>query len=86
MHRVLTYFGSIFNEIIIKILGVGTWYELFGFNCQKKKKKKSTGSFRLYFSCFEPFWVWGVIVMVSELAYDSVDFEDRNWFWLKSEH
>ena len=37
MHRTLTYFGSIFNKIIMKILDVGTWYELFGLNCQKEK-------------------------------------------------
>ena len=30
-------FGSIFNEIIMKILDVDTWYELFGLNCQKGK-------------------------------------------------
>ena len=25
------------------------------------KKEKSTGTFGMYFSCFRPFWVWGVI-------------------------
>ena len=25
----------------MKILDVGTWYELFGLNCQRKKKKKN---------------------------------------------
>ena len=46
LHRSLTYFGSFFNEIIMKIiffffkenfmkiLDVGTWYELI---CQKGK-------------------------------------------------
>ena len=33
----LTYFRSIFNEIIMIILIVGTWYDLFRLNCQKGK-------------------------------------------------
>ena len=35
---VLTYFGSNFSEIIMKILNVGTCYELFGLIFQKEKK------------------------------------------------
>ena len=26
------------------------------------KKEKSTNTFGMYFSCFEPLWVWGMIV------------------------
>ena len=37
VYRALTYFGSIFNEIIMNILDVGTWYGLFGLICQKGK-------------------------------------------------
>ena len=37
MHGAMTYFGSIFNEINMKMLDVGTWYELFRLNCQKRK-------------------------------------------------
>ena len=40
MLRALTYFESIFNGIIMIILDVGTWYDLYGLNCQKGKKKK----------------------------------------------
>ena len=32
----------------------------FGLNCQKKKK--STGSLEMFFSCFGTFWVWSVIM------------------------
>ena len=64
MHGALIYFGSIVNEIIMIILDVGTWHEPFGLNCQKKKKKKKkkkySGTFEMFFSCFGPFWVWGV--------------------------
>ena len=84
MHRVLTYFGSIFNEIIIKFLMLV--FDMKYLDLIVKRKIKSTGTFGLYFSCFEPFWVWGVIVIVPELAYDSIDFEDKNWFWSKTEH
>ena len=35
MYRALTYFGSTFNGIVMIILDVGTWYNLFGLNCQK---------------------------------------------------
>ena len=37
MHKTLTYFESIFNGTIMIILSVGTWYHLFGLNCQKGK-------------------------------------------------
>ena len=63
MHRNLTHFGNIFNEIIMKILDVGTWYELFGLNCQKGK---IYGYLLMYFSFFGSFWVWGLIVFVRE--------------------
>ena len=46
MNRTLTYFESIDNEIIIIILNVGTWYESFGLNCQKKEK--SIGTFEMF--------------------------------------
>ena len=44
MLRALTYFESIFNEIIMIILDVGTWYDFCGLDCQKGKK--STGTLR----------------------------------------
>ena len=37
MHRALTYFRSIFNEIIMIILDISTWYDLFGLYCSKGK-------------------------------------------------
>ena len=33
----MTYYGSIFNAIIMKIVDVGIWYELIGLNFQKGK-------------------------------------------------
>ena len=64
MLRALTYFKSIFNEIIMIILNVGTWYDFCGLVCQKWKIYRY---FEMSFSCFRPFGVWGVIVMVLEL-------------------
>ena len=40
MFRALTYFESIFNGIIMIILDVGTWYDLYGLNCQKEKNQQ----------------------------------------------
>ena len=44
--RVLTYSESIFNRIIMIILDVGIGYDLCGLDCQRKEKKKSTGTLR----------------------------------------
>ena len=32
-----------------------------------KKKKKYKGTFELYFSCFEPFWIWSVTICINAL-------------------
>ena len=62
MLRALTYFESIFNGIIMIILDVGTWYDSCGLDCQKgkKKKKKSTGTFKRLSHALDPlgFGVW----------------------------
>ena len=57
MHRALTYFGSIFNGIIMITLDVGTWYDLFGLNCSKGRNLQVP---LRCFSCFGPFWVRGI--------------------------
>ena len=58
----LTYFGSIFNGIIMIILDVGTWYDFIWI--ELSKGTKSTGTFEMFFSCFGPFWVWGVTILM----------------------
>ena len=60
LHKTLTYFGSIFNGIIMIILDVGTCYDFIWI--ELSKGTKSTGTFEIFFffSFFGPFWVWGV--------------------------
>ena len=65
MLKVLTYSEIIFNGIIMIILDVGTGYDLCGLDGQKGKKIYRY--FEMSFSCFGPFGVWGVTVMVSKL-------------------
>ena len=48
----MTYFENIFNEIIIIIFDVGTWYDFYGLDCQKGKIYRY---FETSFSCFGPF-------------------------------
>jgi len=57
LYRVLTYFGTIINEIFMLILNVGTLIMNFELNCEKGKINKYLWNI---FSCFRPFWVWGV--------------------------
>ena len=85
MLRALTYSESIFNGIIMIILDVGIRYDLCGLDCQKEGKK-STGTLRLFSHVLDPlgFGVWQLWYQC--LGYDSLDFENRNWFWSKSEH
>ena len=52
MHIALTYIGSIFKEINMMILDVGTYLDWI------VKKEKSTSTFGMSFLCFGPFWVW----------------------------
>ena len=59
LFRALTYSESIFNEIIMIILNVGIGYDLCGLDCQKKKKKIYM-YFKMSFSFFGSFGVWGV--------------------------
>ena len=56
----LTYFESIFNGIIMIIIDVGTWYYFCGFDCQKGKKKKFTGTLRHISHALDPlgFGAW----------------------------
>ena len=61
MLRALIYFESIFNEIIMIIFDVGTWYDFCGLNCQKGNIYKH---FETSFSCFVPFEVWSVTVLM----------------------
>ena len=52
------------------------WRFQYGYiflSCGKEKKKSIVSLLIVIFSCFGPFWVWGVTIMVSELGYDSVD-------------
>ena len=60
MLRALTYSESIFNGIIMIILEVGIRYDLCGLDCQKKKKKKSTGTLRCLSHALDPlgFGAW----------------------------
>ena len=60
MLKALTYFKSIFNGIIMIILDVGTWYDCCGLNCQKGRKKKSTGTLRHISHALDPlgFGAW----------------------------
>ena len=51
MYRTLTYFGSIFNGIIIIILDVGTWYDLFELNRQKGK------NYSYFWDVFFTLWI-----------------------------
>ena len=62
MLRALTYFESIFNGIIMIILDVGTWYDCCGLNCQKGRKKKSTGTLRHISHALDPlgFGAWHI--------------------------
>ena len=57
VYRGLTYFGSIFNEIIIYILDVGTRYGLFGLICQKGKIYRYLW---IVFLMLWTLWVWSV--------------------------
>ena len=50
--------------MIIRDVGIG--YDLCGWDCQKGEKKIYK-YFEMSFSCFGPFGVWGMIVMVSKL-------------------
>ena len=52
MLRVLTYFESIFNVIIMIILDIGIGYDLCGLDCQKKIK--STGTLRCLSHTLDP--------------------------------
>ena len=56
MLRALIYFESIFNEIIMIILDISTWYKFCGFDCQKGKrtKKKFTGTLRCLSHALDP--------------------------------
>lgn len=49
IHRAFTYFGSIFNEIFMKIYWC--WWEFFGLNCQQNLQVHWV----IVFSCFGPF-------------------------------
>ena len=55
-------------------------------DCQKGKKEKISGTLRCLSHASNPlgFGVWQL--WYQSLGYDSVDFENRNWFWSKSEH
>ena len=83
MLRALTYSESIFNGIIMIIFDVGTWYDFCGLNCQKGRKK-STGTLRCISHAVVPFAFRAWQLWFQSLGYDSVDFENRNWFWFKS--
>ena len=83
MLRVLTYSESIFNGIIMIILDVGIGYDLCGLDCQKKK---STGTLRCLSHALDPLGFRAWQLWYQSLGYDSVNFENRNWFWSKSEH
>ena len=50
------------------------------------EKEKSTGTLRRLSHALDPlgFGVWQL--WYQSLGYDFVDFENRNWFWSKSEH
>ena len=71
MHRVLIYFGSIINVIImiifvlVLVMNYLDWIFI---------KEKSTSTFGMYFSCFGPFWVWGVTSLTPKSNRRSEDF------------
>ena len=48
---------------------------IYSYHVEKKRKEKSpiVSLLMVLFSCFGPFWVWGMIVMVSKQGCDSVD-------------
>ena len=71
LHRALTYFGSIFNGIIMIILDVGIWYDFIWI--ELPKGTKSTGTFEMLFSCFGPFWVWGMTCIMFEHLQDHLE-------------
>ena len=56
MLRTLTYFESIFNEIIMIILDISTWYNFCGLDCQKGKRinKKCIGTLRRFSHALDP--------------------------------
>ena len=55
LHRTLTYFGSIV-KIIIMIIFLILVIDINDLDCVVNEEK-STGTFEILFSCFEPFWV-----------------------------
>ena len=64
----LTYSESIFNGIIMIILDIRTWYNFYGLNCQKgKKKKKSTSTLKCLFYALDPlrFRAWHALIKLA---------------------
>ena len=58
LNKALTYFGSIFNGIIMIILDVGTGYDFIWI--ELSKRTKSIDTFEMFFSRFGLFRVWSV--------------------------
>ena len=67
------------------ILDVGTWYDLFGLNCQKEKKNLQV-LLKCLSNALDPLGFRAWQLWYQSLGYDFVDFENMNWFWSKSEH
>ena len=61
MHRVLIYFGNIFNGIIMIILDVVL--DMIYLD-RIVKNEKSIGIFEMFFSCFGPFRVWSMTPII----------------------